>query len=371
MFFSCGSLRTCCKLSEHRKMDLSDSVCVSILLASTGAPLSLLADPLNFNITETQFCKVRDQRMAIAAKIHAKFQVANAEHENIVRFDPNVGAQKFVTFDPSDFEPYKQLSCQDYFNASDGIQSIANLIRRTIQEDLIAAHADQVCKLSKDFHRREGMDLERLCYAGSTPQDEKEDEQYFKFDTFERHEKFLMFDFDTLECEGGFTVSDQSCMIVNEGCDCRMDEKDTVQEGESILKMQFQIIQDLRQAEGSMPTVIDDFFEAAETMTSALKFICAPPLEDNVYGYNHGTTFLHAEMFGVCTSLMMTLAEDSTNVDWPTHPIIVVADNGIQNYLSLVETCTPSDLKKDECDYFPLLTLEAFLFEPCEDISIR
>jgi hypothetical protein len=351
-------------------MDLSDSVCISILLASTGAPLSLLADPLNVNIIETQFCQVRDQRMAVAAKIHAKFQVANAEHDKIVIFDSNVGAQKFVTFDPSDFEPYEQLSYHDYFKASDGIQNIANLIRRTVQEDLIAAHADQVCKLSKDFHRREGMDLERLCYAGSTLNDEQEDEQYFKFDTFERHEKFLMFDFGALECEGSFTVSDQSCMIVDEGCDCNMDETDAFKEGESILKMQFQIIQDLRQIEASMPTVIDDF-EAAETMTSALKFICAPPLEDNAYGYEHGTTLLHADMFGVCTSLVMTLAEDSTNVDWPEHPIIVVADNGIQSYHSLVETCTPSNLKQDECEYFSLLTLESFLFEPCEDISIR
>ena len=139
------------------------------------------------------------------------------------------------------------------------------------------------------------------------------DEQCFEFVSFERHEKFLMLDFGALDCEGGFTVSDQSCMIVNEGCDFKMDEADAVKECESILKKQFQIIQDLRQTEASMPTFID-YFDAVETMTSAPKFICAPPLENNVYGYGHGATSLHAEMFGGgCVSLMNTLNAQSAN----------------------------------------------------------
>jgi hypothetical protein len=350
-------------------MDFSDSVCASLLRALAGSPSPLMADPFNASIPETQFRIVRDQRIAMAAKLYAKFRVANVGVEEIVKFDQNSAVQKFVTFDPNNFEADELFSSHAYFMSSIQLQSAANLIQCTIQEDLTIAHAENVCRLSKQFHLREGRDLENCCCPSAISNSEEEHESSYKcaIDTIEDRKKFLMFDFDALEC--GDTVclgADRSCAIINDWFNDNTDE--TLCEAEFILNMQFKIIGNFQQAESSTLQVVACKCEA-ETVNSVHKFICVPNLESFVP--TTLSTFTYAEMFGVCTSLTTTICADSVHAHWPHQPILVVANNGIQNYPSLVETFTPSKNVNDEFDNFSELALEAFPFEPFDDITVR
>jgi hypothetical protein len=349
-------------------MEFSDSVCASILRAMAGSPMPLLADPLNAIIPETQFRIVRDQRMAMAAKLYAKFRVADVGVEEIIKFDQNFAVHKFVTFDPSSFEADEQFSCHDCFMSSNQIPSIANLIRCTIQEDLIIAHADNVCKLSKEFHRREQRDMENNCYPSITANSEEEDDSSFMIDhSIEESKKFLMFDFGALESDDTTCLApDQSSTIVNDWFNGNVDE--TMHEVEFILKMQFKIIRNFQEAEAIMLPVVPCDCEA-ESVNSVQKFICVPHLENFVH--DTPSAFTCAEIFGVCTSLVMTICEDLVHVIWPHQPIFVVANTGIQNYHSLVEKFTPSNFVKDEFEDFSQLALEAFPFEPFDDITVR
>ena len=65
-------------------MDFSDSFCSRVLRDSAAVHSPLMTDPLNANISETQCQIVRDQRTAMAAKIYAKFRVADDRQEAVV-----------------------------------------------------------------------------------------------------------------------------------------------------------------------------------------------------------------------------------------------------------------------------------------------
>lgn len=106
-----------------------------------------------------------------------------------------------------------------------------------------------------------------------------------------------------------------------------------------------------------------------EGVNSVQKFICVPHLEN--FMPNIPSAFTCADIFGVCTSLMMTICEDSVHVNWPHQPIFVVSNTGIQSFHSLVEKFTPSNFVNDEFEDFSQLALEAFPFEPFDDITVR
>ena len=347
-------------------MDFSDSFCSRVLRDSAAVHSPLMTDPLNANISETQFQMVRDQRTLMAAKINAKFRVAHDHHEELIKIDRKNAVTKFIIFDGNCMEQDRQLSYHDFFRASDEIQQIANIVSRAVQEDLIIAHAENVSKLSKEFHLKEGRELEKLFCTSGTQHYEEELVSCI-LDAEEGTRKFLMFDFDALECDDICLASDQSSTIVNEWSDSENNE--SVNEAESVLRKQCQIIREFLQAEGSMQAEITYDYEVVQEVDSVQKFVCVPYLENCVDCYNTASALLHDEIFGFCTSFITTLAEE--NREWPAQPMMVVVDYGIQNYHSLVEMFAASDALSDDFDDFSLFTPEAFVYEPFEEISIR
>jgi hypothetical protein len=352
-------------------MDFSDSLdsfCSRVLRDSAAVHSPLMTDPLHANISETQFQMVRDQRTAMAAKIYAKFRVADDHHEELIKIDRKNAVTKFIMFDGNCLEQDRQLSYHDFFRASEDIQQIANIVRRAVQEDLIIAHADNVGKLSKEFHLKEGRELEKLfCARGTQHCAEEDSEVPCMLDAEEGNRKFLMFDFGALECDDICLAPDQSSTIVDEWSGSENDEP--VKEAESVLRKQCQIIREFLQAEGSMQAEITYDYEVVKAVDSVQKFVCVPSLENCADCYNTDSASLHDKFLGFCTSLITTIAEE--NGAWFAQPMMVVVDYGIQNYHSLVEVFAPSDALNDDFDDFSLFTPEAFVYEPFEEITIR
>ena len=82
-------------------MDVSDSVCKSILFSCTDIwTSSSIASSFEISVPQAQLQIVRDQRLAIARKIHAKFKVIEGAHDEPVAMDGDdesvdpAGAQK-------------------------------------------------------------------------------------------------------------------------------------------------------------------------------------------------------------------------------------------------------------------------------------
>ena len=353
-------------------MDFSDSFCENILRASAAASTSLLADPSNASILTTQFQNVKDQRVAMASKIHAKFRVAGADNEAplAIHSTKNV-PQKFVTFDPHGFEQDKQLSLRDQFEASEGLKKLANMIRDIIHKDLSLAHADNVCKLHEQFDRREGRDLQALCNAGSSLKFEVVDEEALSLPFFEEKRKFLVVDFDMQNCDACYLDSEPLCVVVDQPCACDLDEM--LHEAESVFKLQFDIIQNFRLAEANSTSIIDDdFCTPVDSGTSFGKFICVSNLEYCPHDDDTRSCCALANASGFCASVMMSIVQEhSSVVDLPAQPILVCAEYGHQNYPSLVGTCASSNVEVDDCEEFSLLVIDAFPYEPLAAINVR
>jgi hypothetical protein len=352
-------------------MDFSDSLdsfCSRILRDSAAIHSPPMTDPLNANISKTQFQMVRDQRTAMAAKIYAKFRLTDDHHEELINFHRKNAVAKFIVFDGNFLEQDRQFSYNDFFRASEDIKLIANIVRRAVQEDLIIAHADNVGKLSKEFHLKEGRELEKhFCSRGTQHYEEEDSKVSCMLDAAEGNRKFFMFDFGAFEYDDICLAPDQSSTIVDECSDSENDKH--VKEAESILKKQYQIIREFLQAEGSMQAENTYDFEVVKAVDSVQKFVCVPSLENCMDCYNTASASLHDEFSGFCTSFMNKIAEE--NGEWSAQPMMVVVDYGIQNYHSLVEVFAPSDGLNDDCEDFSLLTPEAFVYEPFEEITIR
>jgi predicted nucleic acid-binding protein len=356
-------------------MDTSDTVCISILRGSTSALVLSAADPLINDITETQYRNVRDQRIAMASKIHTKFQVSSGDREELVKFDGKIAMTKYVTFDPSAFEQDALLSYRDHFKSSEDVQKIANQIRRIIHEDLVVAHADNVCKLSEKFNQREMKELEELCYLGKTYDSECAHHEIAREpDNFEESIKYLIMSFEDPKCNDDWADLDLRSIAIGEMHPCKIDE--THDEIEEILKHQIRAVQNFRYSEAdSMMSVVADCGIAAgneNSLSSVGKFVCVPTVEYDNRDNNFGTKCILAEISEFCTSIMIqTSEENSLNVGLPEQSIFICVQNGIQNYTSLMEIFAPSKNPNDDMEEFSLPTLEAIPHETPEEIPAR
>jgi hypothetical protein len=355
-------------------MDTSDSVCISILRGSTSALLLSVADPLINDITETQYRNVRDQRIAMASKIHTKFQVSSGDREELVKFEGKFAMTKYVTFDPNAFEQDALLSYHDHFKSSEDVQKIANHIQKIIHEDLVVAHAENVCKLSEKFNQRKMKELEELCCLGKTYDSEcAHHEIASEPDNFEESKKYLIMSFGDPKCNDDWTDLDLKSAAIGEMYPCKIDE--THDEIEEILKQQIRAVQDFRYCEADSIMMSADCGIAAgneKTLSSVGKFVCVPTFEYDNRDNDFGTKCILAEMSEFCTSIMMqTSQENSLDVGSPEQSILICVQNGIQNYPSLMEIFAPSKNQNDDMEEFSLPTLEAIPHEVPEEIPAR
>jgi len=356
-------------------MDTSDTVCISILRGSTSALVLSVADPLINDITETQYRNVRDQRIAMASKIHTKFQVSSGDREELATFEGKIAMTKYVTFDPNAFEQDTLLSCRDHFKSSEDVQKIANLIRRIIHEDLVMAHADNVCKLSEKFNQREMKELEELCCLGKTYDSEcAHHEIASEPGNFEESKKYLIMSFGAPKCNDDWADLDLTSIAIGEMQPCKIDE--THDEIEEILKKQICAVQDFRYNEAeSMMSMVEDCTIVAgneNCLSSVGKFVCVPTVEYDNPNNNFGTKCILAEISEFCTSIMTQTSEEiSLDVGLPEQSILICVQNGIQNYSSLMEIFAPLKNQNDDMEEFSLPTLEAIPHETPEEIPAR
>jgi len=355
-------------------MDFSDSLCANILRASASASAPLIVDPVNASIISNQFQNVKDQRVAMAAKIQAKFRVAAGDTQAPATTDSKIFARKFVTFDASNFVAERQLSLRDYYEASYDLKKMAHMIRGVIHNDFSLAHADNVCKLHQQFDRREGGELQALCLAGSAHDCENFNEEAPLPAIFEEFGKIIVFDFDAQKatCDDACNLHAQAmCAVFDEPPD--QDSDDWLHESESIFKIQFGINRNFRLSEANCASIVDcDFCTPVDAPEIVDRLICASNLEYSPHDDSVQSCCLLANTSGFCASILMqTVQEHSCVVDLPTQPILLCVEYGNQNYPCLVATCTPSNSAIDCPEDFSLPVLEAFPFEPLAAVTVR
>lgn len=354
---------------QNANIEFFDSVCKSILLASTSVASSIFTSPIAADILQTQLQIVHEQRAVMADKINAKFRVTGCKHDVLVPTDDKFTVQKFIASDPIFFEQDKPYSCRDHFNSSDEIRKISFLIRQTIEEDLVVAHAKNVSTLSGRFNNREVRELEEFFLKSDADRHDDTYEKACTLDDLKGNEKIVFFDLDALE------LGDE-CLFISPGSTGIVEQleyhiNEALYNAETVLKLQHDIMRNVRdtEANGTMMAAID--IETAATDTYFPKFVTAPNLEYYILE-NTASSGIQSDMLGFCASFMMQVVEEnSLIVTLPDKPILVCSDYGIQNYHSLVETCTPIRAPYDDSEDFSLVGIEAFPHELYEDIKVR
>jgi hypothetical protein len=354
---------------QNTKIDFSDSICTSVLWASASATSSMSANLSSAGILQTQSKIISDRRTAMAGKIFAKFSVTGGENEGPVQIDDKFAVKKFIALDPIHFESYKHYSLSDHFNSSEDIKKISSLIRNTIQDDLIIAHANNITKRSEEFNDREVRELEELFSLRDSNIHENQCETAFLPDRYEGNRKIMVFDFDKLELDEGCLLPRPGCMGIDEKLHCHVSE--ALYNADNILQSQQDIIREFRESEVNSLNIADLDNETAETKACFAKFITLPNLD---YGIQQITAWacFQSETMGACTSFMMQeLEAKSLKAEFGEHPIFVCADYGTQNYLYLVETCKPRSISHDDDQELSLLAIEGFPQESHENIKAR
>jgi hypothetical protein len=350
--------------SETAKIFSSDSVCKRLLWECTSVTnSSILASSGSTDVTQAQFEIVRSQRIAMANRMNAKFCVTGEEREEPVTWNYKFGLRKFILADVMYVEPEDHYSSIFHFNSSRESSKSSLLIRRIIEEDLIAAHAKNVSTLSKKFNSREVREMEEFLSSYDTKRCDDDCEMTSTHDNFERTKKITFF--DALDLVEDCLSLYQGCMRIDERLECTMNE--VFYSADTVIKNQNEIVRNFRESEANSTTMGDIDMEPAETNTFFAKFVTLSDLEyckqtsSNVESY----------ILEACTSIVMPAVEENSLMEkLPEHSIFVCADYGIQNHHLLLETFVPLATLNDESEDF-LLATEAYSFETIEEIKVR
>lgn len=348
-------------------MDVSDSVCKSILFSCTDIwTSSPIASSFEISVPQAQLQIVRDQRLVIARKIHAKFKVIEGAHNEPVAMDDTYFFKKIISFDPMIWKSEKKPSFREHLDANFEVNKIAFLMRQTIDNDLVIAHSRNVSKLSEKFNEHERKEMKDFFLAqnSNTIDDLCE---ICAIDNLEGNRKMILFDFDSVEDSEFSDAHFAACFKMDEHPEFKINE--ALYNADAIINIQRDLVRDFRKNEASSTFFVVVDCETSEIHTFIPKFVGIPFPN---YCNNDEPSCIESTNSGFCASFMTQMAEqNSIKAELPLHPIFVCSAFGTQNYCRFVETCTPSDDTHEDWEDFALSNLVAYPHDSLENIKAR